>query len=255
MPRRLLVHARYTVGTRLLMHRTARSLRHAAAAATTPGEVIRAAYQTADGPVDISPLQVRDELADFLALIATERPRRTLEIGTGRGGTLYLLAWASDPAASILSLDQRVYPAARRFLYRGFAAGRRRVEVMEADSHLDETRARVERFFGDESLDLLLIDGDHGYESVRRDHELYGPLVRDGGLIAFHDIVDGPLEAVGGVPRYWREVRGSLDDTVELVHDRAQGGYGIGIGRRVAAPGSRSRRTPTNSSRPSSSRY
>jgi hypothetical protein len=34
---------------------------------------------------------------------------------------------------------------------------------------------------------LLFIDGDHRYEGVRRDFEMYSPLVGAGGLIAFHD--------------------------------------------------------------------
>jgi predicted O-methyltransferase YrrM len=81
---------------------------------------------------------------------------------------------------------------------------------------------------------LLFIDGDHSYEGVRRDWELYSPLVRPGGLIALHDIVEGPEWAVGEVPRFWREVRDTLDDVVELVESRDQGGYGIGVGRRAS---------------------
>ena len=34
---------------------------------------------------------------------------------------------------------------------------------------------------------FLLIDADHSYESVRRDFELWSPLVAPGGLIVFHD--------------------------------------------------------------------
>jgi predicted O-methyltransferase YrrM len=67
---------------------------------------------------------------------------------------------------------------------------------------------------------------------VRRDYELYAPLVRDGGLIAFHDIVNGREEMVGGVPRFWREVRTELDNPREIVESWEQGGYGIGLGRR-----------------------
>ena len=39
-----------------------------------------------------------------------------------------------------------------------------------------------------EPLDLLFIDGDHSYDGVRADFELYGRLVRPGGLIALHDV-------------------------------------------------------------------
>ena len=33
------------------------------------------------------------------------------------------------------------------------------------------------------------IDGDHSYEAARSDFYTYGPLVRKGGLIVFHDIM------------------------------------------------------------------
>lgn len=36
-------------------------------------------------------------------------------------------------------------------------------------------------------LDLVLVDGAHGYDSVKRDWEKYEPLVRTGGLLLFHD--------------------------------------------------------------------
>jgi predicted O-methyltransferase YrrM len=232
VPRQLLAHVRYAAGVNRQVWTLARSLRNAAAGAGTPAGVIDAAFATADDPISIQPLQVRSELEDFLALVKAEEPRRILEIGTGTGGTLYLLAWASHPAARVLSLDRRIYPVARRRLYRTFTPRPRQVDAMEADSRSDATRSRVEEFFGGRPLDLLFIDGGHGYESVRRDYELYGPLLRDRGLVAFHDIVEGPPEVVGDVPRYWREVRASLLEPLEFVESRRQGGAGIGVGRR-----------------------
>lgn len=41
--------------------------------------------------------------------------------------------------------------------------------------------------FEDESLDFLFIDGDHSYEGVKRDIELWTPKVYHGGIIAGHD--------------------------------------------------------------------
>jgi len=51
-------------------------------------------------------------------------------------------------------------------------------------------------------LNFLFIDGDHTYEGVRKNFEMYSPLVRRGGIVAFHDIVPRPPENVGGVPRF-----------------------------------------------------
>jgi hypothetical protein len=54
--------------------------------------------------------------------------------------------------------------------------------------------------------------------------------VRPGGVIALHDIVDGPAEDVGGVPGFWRSIR--TPKAQEFVADYGQGGYGIGVSRR-----------------------
>jgi predicted O-methyltransferase YrrM len=37
-------------------------------------------------------------------------------------------------------------------------------------------------------VELLFIDGDHAYEAVRRDAELWLPRLTDGGLVMFHDV-------------------------------------------------------------------
>ncbi|MEO0196406.1 MAG: class I SAM-dependent methyltransferase [candidate division WOR-3 bacterium] len=42
---------------------------------------------------------------------------------------------------------------------------------------------------GNSKLDFLFIEGNHSYEGVKMDFEMYFPLVRKGGIIAFHDIV------------------------------------------------------------------
>jgi predicted O-methyltransferase YrrM len=36
---------------------------------------------------------------------------------------------------------------------------------------------------------LLFVDGNHEFEAVLQDYEQWSPLIRPGGLIAFHDVV------------------------------------------------------------------
>jgi predicted O-methyltransferase YrrM len=241
---------RFHLGTQRQMLRAGRSLRKTAKRAGSLDDVVAAAFTTAGTSVPVAPLQVASELTRLAELVSADKPLRVLEIGTGNGGTLFALAWASAPGARILSIDLTIYPTERRILYRTFAADRR-VDVWAADSHLEATRDRVAAHFGQQPLDLVFIDGDHTYDSVRRDYELYAPLVREGGIIAFHDIVDGRYEAVGDVPRFWREVQPNLTPTAELVESWHQGGFGIGVGRRhdAAHPVD-----ATKSPRPSTSR-
>jgi predicted O-methyltransferase YrrM len=227
----LLARTRYVLGTRRALAAQERRLRRAAAEAATPGEIVAAACADC-GPISLRPTQVESELKAFLSLVRQEQPERVLEIGTANGGTLYALAWASSPRARLLSIDIRQPSPERRRLYRRFVRRTQTVDVLVGDSQCGETLGRVERFFDANPVDVLLVDGDHAYESVRRDCDLYVPLVRSGGLVAIHDIVDGPDELVGGVPRFWQELRGSLEDVTELVESRAQRGFGIGVGRK-----------------------
>lgn len=104
---------------------------------------------------------------------------------------------------------------------------------MRADSHAAATLEAVRRRLEDK-LDFLFIDGDHSYEGVRRDFELYSPLVREGGFVAFHDIVpSGPAGQgdPGEVPVFWREVRERQDVEAEYVEDWNWGSCGIGVVR------------------------
>jgi cephalosporin hydroxylase len=79
-------------------------------------------------------------------------------------------------------------------------------QFLRGDSHSEETADRVREIVGHIPVGLLFIDGDHAYEGVKRDWELYSPLVKPGGWIAFHDIVDGPRTG-GGVTRLFRELQ------------------------------------------------
>jgi predicted O-methyltransferase YrrM len=211
--------------------RIARSLTAASASAASAPAVVDAVFALSTDETTIAPLQVRSELIAFAELVRAERPRHVLEIGTSHGGTLYVLAWAAAPDAVLVSADVTRFSATRRWLYRSFARRGQTVTLICGDSHSDAIRDTIADAFGRDPIDVLFIDGDHSYDGVRRDFELYTPLVRPGGLVAFHDIVDGPEEDVGGVPAFWRETRSQLRDVQELVESASQGGYGIGIGR------------------------
>ena len=55
------------------------------------------------------------------------------------------------------------------------------IRVWKGDSNV------VYQFFGDNSLMLLFIDGNHTYEAVKRDIKLWLPKVKKGGVISGHD--------------------------------------------------------------------
>jgi predicted O-methyltransferase YrrM len=188
------------------------------------------------GRVAITAWQVRSELGRLLETVQKERPHVVLEIGTALGGTLFGFSQVAAPDARLITVDLPgggfgggYYPA-RDYLYRKFARRSQTIYPILGDSHSPETVARVRQLLGGRPVDFLFVDGDHDYEGVRRDYDLYAPLVRRGGLLAFHDIVPGDDELVGGVPRFWEEIKRSHQAT-ELVESWDQGAYGIGVVR------------------------
>ena len=62
-------------------------------------------------------------------------------------------------------------------------------------------------------IDLIFIDGDHTYEGVKRDWELFLPHLSEFGVVVFHDTLwdlrpDKKLARTDmGVPRFVEELR------------------------------------------------
>jgi predicted O-methyltransferase YrrM len=61
--------------------------------------------------------------------------------------------------------------------------------LIQGDSHSIETLRKIEGILKGRKVDFLFIDADHSYEGVKKDFEMYSPLVRKGGIIAFYDII------------------------------------------------------------------
>lgn len=188
--------------------------------------------------VRIRPMQVREEIITLLKMLIRLNPKRVLEIGTANGGTLFLLCRVASPDATIISIDLPGgpfgggYPEWKTRIYKAFTKPYQKLFLLRADSHSTNTLNKVKHILNGEKLDLLFIDGDHTYEGVRRDFEMYSPLVKPGGIIVLHDIVPGPEKFVGGVPSFWRELKKRLEshaEITEIVKDWSQGGYGVGV--------------------------
>lgn len=185
--------------------------------------------------LSIAPFQVKEEITELLEILAKNKPKFILEIGTSRGGTLFLLTRVSRPDAVIISIDLPqgefggvYYPNWKTLLYRSFAIGQQKLHLIRADSHSGSTVDMIKRILNGQMLDFLFIDGDHNYEGVNVDFQGYCSLVRKGGLIAFHDICSGPPELVGGVSRFWEKTKLSYDYQ-EIIGSRDQKGFGIGV--------------------------
>ena len=77
------------------------------------------------------------------------------------------------------------------------------------------------RYFDDQSIDLLHIDGLHTYEAVKHDYETWKPKMKDDSIILFHDI--NVREREFGVWKLWNEIK-KEKNTYETAN-----GHGLGM--------------------------
>lgn len=175
------------------------------------------------------------ELTSLIAVVRDIRPRTVVEIGTYRGGTLACWAGIASADAHIICLDK--LDAAfgivardghvsdlRRLIRRG-----QRLTFLPLDSQLETTAQAVRDALDGSAVDFLWIDGDHRDAGVRRDFALYRPLVRPGGLIAFHDIHPNPAFPDNQSHLLWGELR-TMPGARAFIDQDHPGGAGMGIG-------------------------
>lgn len=170
--------------------------------------------------------------APFAAwLMDVLHPREVVELGTHFGFSCFALAeaaqrlghevhihaldsWQGDEHAGFYGEDvfdyvQRTaatdYPESVRLL-RGW---------------FNDSRAR----FPPASVDLLHIDGRHGYEDVLEDYTQWRDAVRDGGVVIFHDIAE--RDRGFGVWRLWEELE-ATESTFAFAHGHGLGVLGVG---------------------------
>ena len=81
-----------------------------------------------------------------------------------------------------------------------------------------------------EQLDFLFIDADHTYAGVQRDFQMYSPLVRSGGIVAFHDIVTHKRGTECQVEKFWGEIKQHYRHR-EIIEDVSEGSLPIAVTR------------------------
>jgi cephalosporin hydroxylase len=154
-------------------------------------------------------MQKVGELERLLVEVTRNRPRVIVEIGAGRGGTSW--AWSKIASADlVISIDLPDGPwGGGRIAETVKYIGNNTYAVhhyLAGNSRSDEIRLELLEILKGRSIDFLFIDGDHSYEGVKSDYEIYSPLVGKGGLIAFHDVGEHPPEAQCHVREFWLDL-------------------------------------------------
>lgn len=203
--------------------RIIRDIRHQA---DLPGSaVVSQAYR-------IGMMQVRSEIETLAALLTVEAfrglPAGFIEIGSAFGGSFRV--FSSILQGVKVSVD---LPSGRGACGNDAAAMETRNAQMRSwapdvltvlgDSNDSHTQYQVARHLGG-GVGFLFIDGDHRYESIQRDWNLWAPLVAAGGIIAMHDV----KPECKGVHRLWQELGDTGVRRLEIL-DPAVSWGGIGV--------------------------
>jgi cephalosporin hydroxylase len=177
--------------------------------------------------------QSPDEVIPFHEFLRTQSPRVICEIGTATGGHLSMLSRSIPTVKKLIGIDLHMR---NQLLLRALAPRGVKVTLIKGDSTSESVLSAVRRALSGDQIDVLFIDGDHAYAGVKSDYLMYRPLVRDGGIIAFHDIVEDYETRFGrktdfwsgDVPRLWKQLKQKAE-TREFVANPDQDGFGIGV--------------------------
>lgn len=177
------------------------------------------------------------ELSPLLSLLKRRKIRTVVEIGTAQGGTLYAWCKIAEPGALIVSIDLPHGPFGGGYTpkdikrFRKYKRKDQKLYFLRKDSHQQKTKKKLIEILGGRKIDFLFIDGDHRYAGVKRDFRLYSPIVKENGLIVFHDILFHPRVPKCKVDKFWDEVKNRFKymEFIDREDDRGWGQWG-GIG-------------------------
>ena len=169
------------------------------------------------------------EFEPFLELIRLHNQTlpKIIEIGSYAGGTAAMMAEYAD---FVISVDiNRPLMGGENIIY------------ITGSSHdpdiLHEVKSEIfmkSAIFTDDDepgvmADVLFIDGDHSLEGVKKDFEIFKELVRPGGMVAFHDIVDTPHHREQGclVGEFWNSIKANYKYQELITAPEHWGGIGV----------------------------
>ena len=177
--------------------------------------------------------QRKHEFCEFINFLNNKNIRTVLEIGTADSGTHLLLSELLNSKKTMIAVDLEL----RNRLFLKLINSNQDLRIgIKGSSHSDKTIQQLASALGNKQIDLLFIDGDHSYDGVKKDFEIYQSFVSNNGIIAFHDIVPDSFSRtgyktnsyVGEVPKFWNEIKKNYKYK-EFIDSDDQDGCGIGI--------------------------
>ena len=167
------------------------------------------------------------ELDYLMAVYMDISPEYVLEIGSQDGGTLHQWIKCAKLGTTIVNVDILQDKPDDSIIDTWQEWARDKVNLINIIeySYLALDRVKAELPY----IDFLFIDGDHSYEGAKLDFLMYGPMVRPGGVIVFHDLITPPAQPHIQVGKLWREIQhaGFITQEIWAEEDPSWGGIGV----------------------------
>jgi len=173
-------------------------------------------------------MQIPLEIENLQLTVTNHNPKVIVEIGTANGGTL--ARWLEIPSAeTIISID---YPVG---IHGGQGFEERTYVISDAVEQSNLTKKefyavngnskdpylinRVNELLNGRKIDFLFIDGDHTYEGVKGDFEIYKQFLSDDAIVGFHDIINSEYHIQHNcyVSKFWNELKEEYE-CKEFIH-------------------------------------
>ena len=140
-------------------------------------------------------VQKPEELLELLTVMKNYDVNKVLEIGSWHGGTMWLWKVLTIEAVGIDD-GSGLEPWWHQVL-------KTKYNIIDYSYH-DERAYDLAKAYA--PYDMLFIDGDHSYEGVKQDYEMYSNLVKPDGQIVFHDILNAATNECN-VKKLWEEIK------------------------------------------------
>jgi cephalosporin hydroxylase len=134
-----------------------------------------------------------------------------VEIGTFAGGSATLMA-SNELETDVISIDLG-YPIKPSVVYENvekFKSANNTFTYIQGNSTDLQTVKKLKEYLNNRKIDILFIDGDHSYNGVISDYNLYNEFVAAGGYIIFDDYMDS---------QHSPEVYPAVNDLVETIKE------------------------------------
>lgn len=144
---------------------------------------------------------LRPDEAQLLYQLAKNSPGKgvIVEIGSFKGKSTICLAWGSKqgPQSQVYAVDPHTGSKEHRQksqvvnTFKDFQKNLHQAGVASWVKPIVKTSLKAAKNFKKQA-DLIFIDANHQYQAVKQDFQAWFPLLKNGGVMAFHDTLSWP---------------------------------------------------------------